>query len=108
MTFRSRLLAPPDEGYDKARVVQNWLIDRHPGLIVQGSDTADGDRCRQVRPGRRWGQFAEPGRGQGRYDPDNFFRLNNHPTPAQIALTTVGTAAGASRGSMSTGEAGAP
>ena len=41
MTFRGRLLAPQDDGYDQARVVQNGLIDRRPGLIVQCSGTAD-------------------------------------------------------------------
>jgi hypothetical protein len=34
MTFRGRLLAPQDDGYDQARVVQNALMDRRPGLIV--------------------------------------------------------------------------
>ncbi len=41
MTFRGRLLAPQDDGYDQARVVQNGLMDRRPGLIVQCSGTAD-------------------------------------------------------------------
>ena len=41
MTFRGRLLAPQDDGYDQARVVQNGLVDRRPGLIVQCSGTAD-------------------------------------------------------------------
>ena len=41
MTFRGRLLAPQDDGYDQARVVQNALMDRRPGLIVQCSGTAD-------------------------------------------------------------------
>jgi FAD/FMN-containing dehydrogenase len=41
MTFRGRLLAPQDDGYDQARVVQNALIDRRPALIVQCSGTAD-------------------------------------------------------------------
>jgi FAD/FMN-containing dehydrogenase len=41
MTFRGRLLAPHDDGYDQARVVQNGLVDRRPGLIVQCSGTAD-------------------------------------------------------------------
>lgn len=41
MTFRGRLLAPHDDGYDQARVVQNGLIDRRPGLIVQCSGAAD-------------------------------------------------------------------
>src|SRR5215510_5493921 len=41
MTFRGPLLAPHDDGYDQARVVQNGLIDRRPGLIVQCSGTAD-------------------------------------------------------------------
>jgi FAD/FMN-containing dehydrogenase len=41
MTFRGRLLAPQDDGYDQARVVQNGLADRRPGLIVQCSGTAD-------------------------------------------------------------------
>ena len=41
MTFRGRLLVPHDDGYDEARVVQNGLIDRRPGLIVQCSGTAD-------------------------------------------------------------------
>jgi FAD/FMN-containing dehydrogenase len=41
MTFRGRLLAPRDDGYDQARVVQNGMIDRRPGLIVQCSGTAD-------------------------------------------------------------------
>ena len=41
MTFRGRLLAPHDDGYDEARVVHNGLIDRRPGLIVRCSGTAD-------------------------------------------------------------------
>jgi FAD/FMN-containing dehydrogenase len=41
MTFRGRLLAPQDDGYDQARIVQNGLADRRPGLIVQSSGTAD-------------------------------------------------------------------
>jgi FAD/FMN-containing dehydrogenase len=41
MTFRGRLLTPQDDGYDQARVVQNALMDRRPGLIVQCSGTAD-------------------------------------------------------------------
>jgi FAD/FMN-containing dehydrogenase len=41
MSFRGRLLAPQDDGYDEARVVQNALMDRRPGLIVQCSGTAD-------------------------------------------------------------------
>ena len=41
MTFRGRLLTPRDDGYDQARVVQNGLIDRHPGLIVECSGSAD-------------------------------------------------------------------
>src|SRR4029450_7964301 len=41
MAFRGRLLAPQDDGYDQARVVQNALMDRRPGLIVQCSGTAD-------------------------------------------------------------------
>src|SRR6266487_4582220 len=41
MTLRGRLLTPHDDGYDQARVVQNGLIDRRPGLIVQCSGTAD-------------------------------------------------------------------
>jgi hypothetical protein len=41
MTFRGRLLAPQDDGYEQARVVQNGLVDRRPGLIVQCSGTAD-------------------------------------------------------------------
>jgi FAD/FMN-containing dehydrogenase len=41
MTFRGRLLTSRDDGYDQARVVQNGLIDRRPGLIVQCSGTAD-------------------------------------------------------------------
>src|SRR6266511_917285 len=41
MTFRGRLLAPQDDGYEQARVVQNGGVDRRPGLIVQCSGTAD-------------------------------------------------------------------
>jgi FAD/FMN-containing dehydrogenase len=41
MTFRGRLLAPHDDGYDQARIVQNALMNRRPGLIVQCSGTAD-------------------------------------------------------------------
>jgi FAD/FMN-containing dehydrogenase len=41
MTFRGRLLTPRDDGYDQARVVQNGLIDRHPGLVVECSGPAD-------------------------------------------------------------------
>ena len=41
MTFRGRLLAPHDDGYDEARVVHNGLIDRRPRLIVRCSGTAD-------------------------------------------------------------------
>lgn len=41
MSFRGSLLAPQDHGYDEARVVQNGMIDRRPGLIVRCSGPAD-------------------------------------------------------------------
>ena len=41
MTFHGDLLAPGDPGYEEARVVQNAMIDRQPGLIVRCSGAAD-------------------------------------------------------------------
>lgn len=41
MRFRGPLLTPRDEGYSEARVVQNAMIDRRPGLIVRCSGAAD-------------------------------------------------------------------
>jgi FAD/FMN-containing dehydrogenase len=41
MLFRGPLLTPQDDGYDEARVVQNAMIDRRPGLIVRCASTAD-------------------------------------------------------------------
>ncbi len=41
MRFRGPLLTPGDEGYADARVVQNAMIDRRPGLIVRCSGNAD-------------------------------------------------------------------
>ena len=40
-TFRGRLIAPGDEGYDESRAVHNALFDRRPGLIVEATGTAD-------------------------------------------------------------------
>jgi FAD/FMN-containing dehydrogenase len=40
-TFRGPVLGPGDEGYDAARVVQNAMFDRRPGLIVRATGTAD-------------------------------------------------------------------
>src|SRR5262245_22147814 len=39
--IRGRVLKAGDESYDEARRVQNGMIDRHPGLIVQCSGAAD-------------------------------------------------------------------
>jgi FAD/FMN-containing dehydrogenase len=41
VTVRGLVLRPPDEGYDWARIVQNALIDRRPGLVVRCAGTAD-------------------------------------------------------------------
>ena len=41
MTFHGDLLGPGDPGYEEARVVQNGMIDRQPGLIVRCSGPAD-------------------------------------------------------------------
>src|SRR5688572_13521103 len=38
---RGGVLAKGDAGYDRARALQNGLIDRHPGAIVRCSGTAD-------------------------------------------------------------------
>jgi FAD/FMN-containing dehydrogenase len=40
-SVRGRILLPGDAGYDDARKVQNGLIDRRPGLIVQCTGPAD-------------------------------------------------------------------
>lgn len=40
-TFRGALLTPSDEGYDAARIVQNAMFERSPGLIIRCSGTAD-------------------------------------------------------------------
>jgi FAD/FMN-containing dehydrogenase len=41
MTFRGPLIGPGDDSYDEARVVQNAMHDRRPGLIIRCSGTAD-------------------------------------------------------------------
>lgn len=41
MIFHGDLLGPDDPGYEEARVVQNGMIDRRPGLIVRCSGAAD-------------------------------------------------------------------
>jgi FAD/FMN-containing dehydrogenase len=41
MTFHGDLLGPDEPGYEEARVVQNGMIDRRPGLIIRCSGTAD-------------------------------------------------------------------
>lgn len=40
-TFRGRILGPEDADYDEVRVVQNAMIDRRPGMVVECSGTAD-------------------------------------------------------------------
>lgn len=40
-SLRGRLLLPGNEGYDAARSVLNFLIDKHPALIVQPTGAAD-------------------------------------------------------------------
>jgi FAD/FMN-containing dehydrogenase len=39
--LRGTVIQPPDTAYERARRVNNFLIDRHPRLIVQCRDTAD-------------------------------------------------------------------
>ncbi|WP_432987416.1 FAD-binding oxidoreductase [Dactylosporangium sp. CA-233914] len=39
--FHGPLITPEDPGYDESRVTQNGMFDRHPGLIVRCSGTAD-------------------------------------------------------------------
>lgn len=41
MKFHGPVLGPDDPGYEEARVVQNGMIDRRPGLIVRCSGPAD-------------------------------------------------------------------
>ncbi len=41
MMFHGQILTPSDDGYEEARVVQNGMIDRRPGLIIRCSGTAD-------------------------------------------------------------------
>ena len=41
MSFRGPLLTAGDGGYEEARVVQNAMFDRRPGLIARCSGTAD-------------------------------------------------------------------
>ena len=38
---RGPVLQPGDDGYDEARTVYNAMIDRHPGIIVRPTGTAD-------------------------------------------------------------------
>ncbi|MEW6411254.1 MAG: FAD-binding oxidoreductase [Candidatus Zixiibacteriota bacterium] len=40
-SFRGRLLAPGDSGYDEARTIWNGMIDRKPGLIARCTGVAD-------------------------------------------------------------------
>jgi len=40
-SLRGQLLLPGNEGYDAARSVLNFLIDKHPALIVQPTGAAD-------------------------------------------------------------------
>jgi FAD/FMN-containing dehydrogenase len=39
--FRGAVLTPDDTGYDEARIIQNGMFDRHPGIIVQCAGPAD-------------------------------------------------------------------
>jgi FAD/FMN-containing dehydrogenase len=41
MTYQGAVIKPGDLGYDAARVIYNGMFDRHPGLIIQCSGTAD-------------------------------------------------------------------
>ncbi|MFN2609853.1 MAG: FAD-binding oxidoreductase [Actinomycetota bacterium] len=41
MMFRGPLIGPEDERYNTSRSVENLAIDRHPGLIIRCSGTAD-------------------------------------------------------------------
>jgi FAD/FMN-containing dehydrogenase len=40
-SLRGTALAPGDPGYEEARIVQNAMIDRRPGLVVRCAGTAD-------------------------------------------------------------------
>jgi FAD/FMN-containing dehydrogenase len=39
--LRGALIAPGDDGYDRARTIYNAMIDRRPGLIARCEDVAD-------------------------------------------------------------------
>jgi FAD/FMN-containing dehydrogenase len=41
MTFHGPVIKAGDAGYDQARQIYNGMFDRHPGLIIQCSGTAD-------------------------------------------------------------------
>src|SRR5712692_940477 len=40
-SLRGELIRPGDKGYESARRVWNWAIDRHPGLIVRCAEVTD-------------------------------------------------------------------
>ncbi len=39
--LRGELIRPEDDGYDATRAVFNWMIDKHPAMIVRCAGTAD-------------------------------------------------------------------
>ena len=43
--FHGDVVTPEDGAYDEARVVQNGMFDRRPGLIVQCTGVADVVDC---------------------------------------------------------------
>jgi FAD/FMN-containing dehydrogenase len=40
-SLRGRLIVPADAGYERARRVWNWMMDRRPALIVRSAETRD-------------------------------------------------------------------
>ena len=49
--LRGQLLAPGDEGYDRARKLWNGMFDRRPALIARCAGAADVIARRELRPG---------------------------------------------------------
>ncbi|MGH7894329.1 MAG: FAD-binding oxidoreductase [Candidatus Binatia bacterium] len=43
--LQGRVILPGDSGYESARHVWNWAIDKHPGMIVRCANAADVVRC---------------------------------------------------------------